>query len=101
MPNNSGGDPKMNMPRFNMNWIYAIAIAALALLYLSGGGPSNSSIAKQATYSEFKSMVNRGYASKIIVNKGQGTLRMYVKPEHIRDVFHQGTQQTCLSAWCR
>ena len=94
MPNNSGGDPKMNMPRFNMNWIYAIAIVALVLLYLSGGGPSNSSVAKQATYSEFKAMVNRGYASKIIVNKGQGTLRMYVKPEHIRDVFHQGTQQT-------
>ena len=82
------------MPRFNMNWIYAIAIAALALLWFSSGGPNNSSIAKQATYSEFKAMVNRGYASKIIVNKGQGTLRMYVKPEHIRDVFHQGTQQT-------
>ena len=93
IPNNSS-DPKMNMPRFNMNWIYAIAIVALALLYLSSGGPSNSSVAKQATYSEFKAMVNRGYASKIIVNKGQGTLRMYVKPEHIRDVFHQGTQQT-------
>ena len=92
MPNTSGNDPRM--PRFNMNWIYAIAIAALALLWFSGGGPANSSIAKQATYSEFKTMVNRGYASKIVVNKGQGTLRMYVKPEHIRDVFHQGTQQT-------
>jgi len=92
IPQNSGNDPKM--PRFNMNWIYAIAIAALALLWFSSGGPNNSSIAKQATYSEFKAMVNRGYASKIIVNKGQGALRMYVKPEHIRDVFHQGTQQT-------
>ena len=92
IPQNSGNDPKM--PRFNMNWIYAIAIAALALLWFSSGGPNNSSIAKQATYSEFKAMVNRGYASMIIVNKGQGTLRMYVKPEHIRDVFHQGTQQT-------
>ena len=92
IPQNSSNDPKM--PRFNMNWIYAIAIAALALLWFSSGGPNNSSIAKQATYSEFKAMVNRGYASKIIVNKGQGTLRMYVKPEHIRDVFHQGTQQT-------
>ena len=39
-------------------------------------------------------MLNRGYASKIIVNKGQGTLRMYVKPEHIRDVFHQSAHQT-------
>ena len=94
MPNKGGGDPKMNMPRFNMNWIYAIAIVTLALLYLSSGGPTNSSVAKQATYSEFKAMVTRGYASKIVVNKSQGTLRMYVKPEHIRDVFHQGTQQT-------
>lgn len=38
---NGGNDPKMNMPRFNMNWIYAIAIAALALLYFSSGGPQN------------------------------------------------------------
>ena len=94
MPNKGGGDPKMNMPRFNMNWIYAIAIVTLALLYLSSGGPTNSSVAKQSSYSDFKVMVTRGYASKIVVNKSQGTLRMYVKPEHIRDVFHQGTQQT-------
>ena len=94
IPNNGNKDPKMNMPRFNMNWIYAIAIAALALLYFSSGGPTNSSVAKHATYSEFKTMVAKGYASKIVVNKTQSTLRMYVKPEHIRDVFHQGTQQT-------
>ena len=94
IPKNNGDDPKMNMPRFNMNWIYAIAIVALALLYFSSGGPNNSSMGKHASYSEFKTMVSRGYASKIIVNKTQNTLRMYVKPEHIRDVFHQGTQQT-------
>ena len=92
--NNGGNDPKMNMPRFNMNWIYAIAIAALALLYFSSGGPQNSSVAKHATYSDFKSMVAKGYAQKIVVNKTQSTLKMYVKPEHIRDVFHQGAQQT-------
>ncbi len=91
---NRGNDPKMNMPRFNMNWIYAIAIAALALLYFSSGGPQNSSVAKHATYSDFKAMVAKGYAQKIVVNKTQSTLKMYVKPEHIRDVFHQGAQQT-------
>ena len=92
--NNSGNGTKMNMPKFNMNWIYFIAILALGLLYFTGGGPSNSSIAKTASYSDFKQMVERGYAKKIVVNKPQSTLRMYVKPEHIRDVFHQGTQQT-------
>ena len=91
-PNNNG--PKMNMPRFNMNWIYAIALLALGLLYFSSGGPQNSSIASKATYSNFKTMVSKGYASKIVVNKSQNTLRMYVKPEHIRDVFHKSAQQT-------
>ena len=92
IPNNNG--PKMNMPRFNMNWIYAIAILALGLLYFSSGGPQNSSIATKATYSNFKAMVSKGYASKIVVNKTQGILRMYVKPEHIRDVFNQSAKQT-------
>jgi cell division protease FtsH len=84
----------MNMPKFNMNWIYFIAILALGLLYFTSGGTANSSVAKNASYSEFKTMVERGYAKKIVVNKPQSTLRMYVKPEHIRDVFHQGTNQT-------
>ena len=39
-------------------------------------------------------MVNHGYAQKIVVNKNQGNIKMYVKPEHIRDVFHQSAQQT-------
>ena len=91
---NNGNGPKMNMPRFNMNWIYIIAILALGLLYFSSGGPQNSSIAKTATYSDFKTMVNRGFASKIVVNKNQSTIKMYVKPEHIRDVFQQSAQQT-------
>ena len=84
----------MNMPKFNMNWIYILAILALGLLYFSSGGPSNSSIAKTASYSDFKEMVNHGYAQKIVVNKNQGNIKMYVKPEHIRDVFHQSAQQT-------
>ena len=92
--NNGANGPKMNMPKFNMNWIYFIAILALGLLYFTSGGVENSSVAKTASYSEFKTMVERGYAKKIVVNKAQSVLRMYVKPEHIRDVFHQGTQQT-------
>ncbi len=92
---NSGGNgPKINMPRFNMNWIYVIAILALGLLYFSSGGPENSSVGRTANYSEFKAMLDSGYAQKLVINKPQGVLRMYVKPEHIRDVFHQSAQQT-------
>ena len=84
----------MNMPKFNMNWIYAIAILALGLLYFSSGGPENSSVSRTASYSDFKAMIDHGYASKIVINKTQGMLKMYVKPEHIRDVFKQSAKQT-------
>ena len=90
--NNEG--PKMNMPRFNMNWIYILAIMALAFFWMSGGTDDMSSVKTEASYTEFKKMVQKGYASKIVVNKTESVLKMYVKPEHIREVFHQGVQQT-------
>ena len=38
---NNGNGPKMNMPRFNMNWIYIIAILALGhILRLQDHGES-------------------------------------------------------------
>jgi len=85
--------PQMNMPRFNMNWIYGIVILLLAFLYITSGRDS-SSVKTETGYSDFKVMVMKGYADKIVINKYQNYLEMYVKPEHIRDVFHQGVQQT-------
>ena len=87
----------MNMPRFNMNWIYILAIGAIALLWLTDSGSMGIQKASQqmeTSYTEFKVFVDSGYASRIVVNKGQGVLKMYVKPENIRDVFHQGTDKT-------
>ena len=90
-PQNKG--PQKNMPRFNMSWIYMIVIITLLGLYFFQG-KDNSSVTTQATYSDFKVMVMNGYAKEIVVNKYQNTLQMYVKPEHIRDVFHHGVEQT-------
>ena len=90
---NNQKDPKMNMPKFNMNWIYGIIIVTLAILFITGGG-SSSSVQTETSYHQFKTMVMKGYASRIVVNKEQNTLLMYVKPEHIRDVFRQGVKQT-------
>lgn len=91
--NNNQDDPKMKMPKFNMNWIYYLALAIIGVLYFTNGN-SNSSVKTEASYEQFKKMVNKGYASKIVVNTDQNTLRMYVKPEHIRDVFQQGVDKT-------
>ena len=83
----------MNMPRFNMNWIYGLVIIALVMLYFTQGN-EKSSVRTETSYSDFKTMVMKGYAEKIVVNKYENTLQMYVKPEHIRDVFHQGVDKT-------
>ena len=90
-PQNKG--PQMNMPKFNMNWIYLLVIVSLFAAYFLTGS-DKSSVKTQTTYSDFKVMVMNGYAKEIVVNKHQNTLQMYVKPEHIRDVFHQGVEQT-------
>ena len=76
-----------------MNWIYGIVILSLIVLYFTQG-QEKSSINTQVSYSDFKVMVDKGYAKEIVVNKYQNTLDMYVKPEYIRDVFHQGVEQT-------
>ena len=83
----------MNMPKFNMNWIYGLVIIALIAMYFTQGS-DKSSVRTETGYSDFMVMVNKGYADRIVVNKYENTLQMYVKPEHIRDVFHQGVQQT-------
>ena len=83
----------MNMPRFNMNWIYITALIALIVLYFTNGN-ENSSMQTTTSYSNFKTFVMKGYASKIVVNKNTNILQMYVKTEHIRDVFHKGVKAT-------
>ena len=82
------------MSKFSMNWIYVLVIVGLVSVYLMGGDAVSGSTNKQVSYTEFKALVDKGYASRVIINKDESTLQMYVKPEHIRDVFHAGTQQT-------
>ena len=95
-PTNNGNGPKMNMPRFNMNWIYILVISALALIWMMDGNGSIQKASQQmeTTYTEFKVFVDSGYASRIVVDKSHGTLKMYVDASHIRDVFHQGVEHT-------
>ena len=82
-PNNN--QPKM--PRFNMNWVYLLVIAALAFFYFSngtGGVQEQGNTQGQASYSEFKNFVKHGYANRIVANKSTETLKMYVKPDRSR-----------------
>jgi ATP-dependent metalloprotease FtsH len=93
--NNNDDQPKM--PKFNMNWIYIIIAVSLALLFFTGGGESlaqGSGTSKEVPYTDFKAYIDKGYAQNVVINKTDNTLRMYVKPKFIRNVFKQSAKQT-------
>ena len=88
------------MPKFNMNWIYVTIIIALGILFFTGGGDVNNSqasskgIAKTDNYFNFKTLVMKGAAKEVIVNKDENELKMYVNPEFIREVFKSDVKTT-------
>lgn len=88
-----GNQPKM--PRFNMSWIYLIIIATLAVIFFTDGGQTiGQSTVHNASYSNFKTYVNNGYAKRIVVNKSESKIKLYVNSANIRDIFHQSQKQT-------
>ena len=79
---------KQKKPRFNLSWFYLIIAVTLGWLLLnSDGSITGGGLSKTANYSEFRQYVEQGYASRVEVNNDQRQLTMYVKAEHIRDVF--------------
>lgn len=73
------------MPRPNLTWLYVVIALVFGFLYLSS---DEGSANKEISYTEFKEMVKKGYASKIIAYD-DNTVEMFIKPEHIVDVFKQ------------
>ncbi|GAB6982285.1 ATP-dependent zinc metalloprotease FtsH [Prevotella dentasini] len=91
-PNNQPNGPKM--PKFNMTWLYIFAIIAIAVTFFANNNgllATGGGIKKD--YTSFVQYVNKGYATRVVVNKNESTLKMYVGPEHIREIFKQGVQQ--------
>lgn len=86
-----GNGPKM--PRFNMNWLYTFILIALMILFFTGGGDAlGGSAAKEATYTEFKQYVDKGYVLSVVANKTESTLKIYINPKYIRDVYKMPAQ---------
>lgn len=90
--NNQPNQPKM--PKFNMNWLYGAIIIILATFFFFGGGDAIGGSAKQkASITQFKQYVEKGYATKVVVNKDASMLKMFVNPKYVRDVFHRSVKQ--------
>ena len=75
--------PKINVPRPSLTWLYVVIALVFAYLWFSS---DEGSASKDVTYTEFKEMVTKGYASKIIAYDNN-TVEMFIKPENIVDVF--------------
>ena len=76
----------MNMPRFNLSWLYICIAITLAYLFFTGEEHSGTN--RELTYTEFKEMINKGYANKIIAYN-DNTVDMFIKPEYVKDVFKE------------
>ena len=72
------------MPRFNLSWLYIFIAMTIAYLYFTSDDSAGAD--RSLTYTEFKSMVNKGYANKIVAYN-DNTVDMYIKPEHVKEVF--------------
>ena len=91
-----GGNNQPKMPRFNMNWMYTLVIILLAVLFLTDGGDSlvgGQQANLEATYTKFKTYVEKGYVSKVVVSNHDKSLKVYIKSDHLRDVYGTGAQQ--------
>lgn len=87
--NNNTEQPKM--PKFNMNWVYAIVLVVLAVLFFTGAPDrlTSGSVAKEASIAQFNKYLEKGYASNVEVKTGEKFLKMYIKPRFFRDVFNK------------
>ena len=82
--NNANKKPnKVNMPKFNLNWLYMIIAMMLLGLYIT---TENSTGIKSVSYDEFQQYVRDGYMSKII-GYDDNSVEAYIKPQYVKNVF--------------
>ncbi len=80
---------KVNMPKFNLNWLYMIiALMVMGLFWTNQG----SSVNKTVSYDEFQQYVRDGYVNKII-GYDDNSVEMYIKPEFIGQVFKKDSNR--------
>ncbi len=90
----SAPKPKNNrppQPRFNLSWLYVILIGCIIYVYLFH---NDTSVEKRIDYSTFKEYVEKGYASDIVIEKNDYSLKMFINREYDRKVFGNGNKNS-------
>ena len=91
--NKGGNSPKNSFPKkpktsFNLNWLYLFVIAGIIGIYFF----SESSMTKEIPWSDFQSYVKQNNFNKIVVDERSKTLRAYVRPDSLKNVFKQDVE---------
>lgn len=81
--NTGNGNNKVNLPKFNLNWLYMILLMMLAGLWLTN---KNGVSSKNVSYDEFQSYVQKGYISRV-TGFDDNSVEAYIKPQHVGNVF--------------
>lgn len=88
-------DPEKNKkPGFNLTWVYFIIIIGLGIMLYQGNQSNPGGVNKEVDYTTFRNYVKQGVAKEVVVNKTEGNVRMVVRPEKIREIYKQGSDQT-------
>ena len=75
--------PKINMPRFNLSWLYMFIAITIGYLYFTS---DENGVNKQVTYTEFKEIINKGYGDRIIAYN-DNSADLFIKPQYAKEVF--------------
>ncbi len=86
---NGRGNRNNPTPRFNFSWLYIIIGIGLLYFIFSQNGMGENNVG-ETDYTKFKSYIDKGYASKVLIDKKNLTLQMFVKDKYVRDVFGKG-----------
>ena len=85
--NANNGNNRGKKPRFSFSWIYIVIATALVYLFVTSGDADEDGASKKVSYSVFQQYVEQGYASKIVVNRDENKVRMFVQSNSITPVF--------------
>jgi cell division protease FtsH len=88
-PQNNKNKNRTPQPRFNFSWLYIMLIGGIIYMYLFH---NETSVEKRIDYTTFKEYVEKGYASDVVIEKNDYTLKMFVKREYDRKVFGNGNK---------
>ena len=87
-PNKPSGSKKPKIP-FNVYWVYMAALFVIIGMWWFVGEPQM----KEASWSDFQKYAKENYVSKIIVYNKKNTLDAFVRPDSVKQVFKEKTEQ--------